>query len=230
MKKIILASMLVLSFSAAFSQFEKGSNWIGGSGSLSLGKTSLGLQSGSSNDNNNFAFASNLSFNNFESDKIINTYFIGYSYSGSSTNNSNPSTTNNNGYAVSLGYGRTHTNPLFGKVYSSVTTNFSGQYGFTYNESTSSSGPYYYDSYTKKDVYSLNFNFSLGLLYKINNKFAITTNVNNIFNAAIQSSSSRSASTGTVETETKGFNIGGGFGLAGFSFSNLQFGLLYKIK
>ncbi|MFY7964450.1 MAG: hypothetical protein ACOVO1_06110 [Chitinophagaceae bacterium] len=229
MKKIIFTVITVLSLANAQGQFEKGSKWIAGAANISANTSENDQSPWSNNKSNSITIGFRPSINTFVSDKVMNTLFLGYMYnSAKSDNNISGNVSKRQIHKIQFGFGKTHLNPLFGKVYSTITTNFYGEYSYDKNEYISNTGLNVIES--KQNGYSANANIGLGLMYRASDRFAITTTLNNFLYGAISSNNGKNNSTGTVETTTKGFGIDGGFGLSGFNLGNLQFGLIYRLK
>jgi hypothetical protein len=224
MKKIITTVVTIFCFVNLQAQFEVGSKWIAGSANFSLSNNEGAYSSVS----NMLSIGCRASINTFVSDNVMNSIFVGYSYSGGKVENSSNPTTKNQSHNLQFGFGKTHIKPLFGKVYSTITTNFYGEYYFEKTENNSFTGQVVNE--TKKNNYSANINIGLGLLYRVADRFAVTTSLNNFLYGNIGINNQTNFNLGSTETTSKGVGINGGCGLSGFNFGNLQFGLLYRLK
>lgn len=228
MKKIIFTVITVLSFVSGQAQFEKGSKWIAGSASISASTSETNLNPPATDyKNNRISIGFRPSLNKFISDKVMNSLFLGYTYSGNKETNSSGYVSKSQGHTTQFGFGKTHLNPLIGKIYSTISTNFFGEYYYSKQENISNTGANV--NTTISNNFSANANFGLGLIYRASDRFAITTTLNNFLYARVASNNQTYNSIGNTETTNKGFSIDGGFGLAGFNFSNLQFGLMYRL-
>lgn len=226
MRKIMIAAMAAFCFVNANAQFEKGSKWIGGSTNIGYNKTET-QNSGTSFNGNNLSFGIRPSFNCFKSDKVMNTFFIGYGLSLSKSENNSGNINKSHTHNFVIGVSRSYINPLFGKVYSSITTGFAGIYGFQKDESTSSFGT---TSQTKAHSYGGNINIGLGLLYRVTDRFAVSTSINNFLNGSIYYRTEKTTTTGSPDNTVKSIGLDGSCGLSGFSLGSLQFGLMYRLK
>ena len=227
MKKVIFTVVTVLCCASLNAQFEKGSKWIAGSASISA-NTSESNQTGNNYKDNRISIGFRPSINTFISDKVMNSLFLGYTYSGYKSDYISGYTSKSQSHTIQFGFGKTHINPLFGKIYSSITTNFYGEYYYNKDESISITGLNV--SERKNNNYSANINIGLGLMYRASDRFAITTSLNNFLYGNISSNNQTNNSSGNPETTSKGFSINGGFGLSGFNLGSLQFGLMYRLK
>ena len=114
----------------------------------------------------------------------MNTFFIGYNYSGGKFTNSSFSVEKNQGHTFDIGFGKTHINPLFGKIYSTITTNFYGEYYYRKNENFDNAGTLF--STNSINNYSANINIGLGLMYRVTDRFAVTTTINNFLSVVTE--------------------------------------------
>ncbi len=226
MKKIIILFCIIITFNNAYSQFEKGSKWIAGSFNFSLGNSETNFTVPVKN--NSFAVGFRPSLNYFKSDKVINSYFLGYSIGSSKTEQQSININKDLNQGFSLGFGKSYLSPLFNKIYSTINTNYFLSYQYSKNESSNYS-PVYKQTHIQ-NTYGLNFNIGLGLIYRVNNRFAVSTSINNLLYGSLYSQNRKLNSTGNPEQTTKAVGLDGGFGLSGFNFGNLQFGLMYKLK
>lgn len=229
MKKIIFTVITVLSLANAQAQFEKGSKWVAGAANISANKSETNQNLPAYDyKTNRFAIGFRPSINTFVSERVMNTLFLGYNYSGDKEENVSGYLSKFQAHTFQFGFGKTHLNPLLGKIYSTITTNFYGEYYYSKNLNFTNVGVNV--SETKNNNYSANASVGLGLIYRASNRFAITTTLNNFLYARISSNNQTYNSTGNLETNNKGFGIDAGLGLAGFSLSNLQFGLMYRLN
>ncbi len=228
MKKIILTVITVLNLASVEAQFEKGSKWIGGSLNFSVNTNELNNGNTNVNKTNGFTIGLRPSINTFKSDKIMNTFFIGYGYTGNKNKQNLGNIAKDNAHTLQVGFGKTYINPLLGKIYSSITTNIYGQYSYGKSTQNNNSGLMVAESIYNN--YSANVNLSLGLMYRASDRFAVTTSLNNFLYGSIISNNQKNNSTGNPEVTSKGFEVTGGFGLSGFNLGNLQFGLMYRLK
>ncbi len=229
MKKIIFIVITVLIFANAQAQFEKGSKWVAGSASFSASNNERNQNPPATDyKNNRFSIGFRPSLNKFISDKVMNSLFLGYTYSGNKETNSSGYVSKSQGHTTQFGFGKTFLNPLLGKIYSTIATNFFGEYYYSKQENISNNGTNV--NTTVSNNYSANANLGLGLMYRASDRFAITTTLNNFLYARVVSNNQTYNTTGNAETSNKGFGIDAGLGLAGFNLGNLQFGLMYRLK
>ena len=141
MKKIIFTVITVLSFVSVQAQFEKGSKWVAGSASISAATNETSQTPPTSNyKNNRISIGFRPSINKFISDKVMNSLFLGYTYSGNKEENSSSYVSKFQGHTTQFGFGKTHLNPLIGKIYSTISTNFYGEYYYAKQENISITG------------------------------------------------------------------------------------------
>lgn len=227
MKKIIILLCIVINFNDAYAQFEKDSKWIAGSFNFNFENSE---NNPSSTKTNSFGFGVRPTISQFKSDKKMNNFFIGYSIS-SIKNEQTPNFINKNiNQSFNVGFGNSYLTPLFGKVYSTINTNYFIDYLYGKQESKKTNGFPNQVSSTIQNLYSLNFNIGLGLIYKVNNKFAVSTSINNLVFASLYTNNQKVNATGNPEQTNTSTGIQGGLGLSGFNLGNLQFGLMYKLK
>lgn len=226
MKKIIIICICI-TCNNAYAQFEKDSKWIAGSINFDF-QNSENKQSYT--NTSSFGFGIRPSITKFKSDKKINSFFIGYSIN-SNKNEQSPNLVNKYlNHSFSIGLGDSYLSPLFGKVYSTLNTNYFFNYMYGKQETINSSVTPNQIVSIVQNLYSLNFNIGLGLIYKVNNKFAVSTSLNNLLHTSIFLRNQKENFTGNPVQTIKTIGIDGGLGLSGFNFGNLQFGLMYKLK
>ena len=227
MKKIIILICISITFNNAYAQFEKDSKWIAGSFGFNFENSE---NKPSSVKTNSFGFGIRSSLTKFISDKKMNNFFVGYSIN-STKNEQNPNFVNKSlNHSFNIGLGNSYLSPLFGKVYSTINTNYFFNYLYGKQETKNANVNPNQTSSTVQNLYSLNFNIGIGLIYKVNNKFAVSTSLNNLLYTSIYANNQKVNSTGNPEQTIKTIGVEGGLGLSGFNFGNLQIGLMYRLK
>ncbi len=226
MKKIIILFCIIINLNNAYAQFEKDSKWIAGSFNFSFEN----FENSNTVKSNSFGIGVRPTFSQFKSDKKMNSFFIGYSIGRLKNEQASNFISKTTTQSFSIGFGNSYLNPLFGKVYSTINTNYFFNYSYEKQESQNTNVIPNQVGSTIQNLYSLNFNIGLGLIYKVNNKFAVSTSINNLLYTSLYTNNQKVNSTGNPELTMKSSGVQGGFGLSGFNLGNLQFGLMYRLK
>lgn len=227
MKKIIIIICISISFNNAYAQFEKDSKWIAGSVGFNFQNSE---HQPSSVKANSIGFSIRPSIAKFISEKKINTFFVGYTINSTKNEQTPNFVSKSLNHSFNIGLGNSYLSPLFGKVYSTLNTNYFFNYLYGKQETKNTSVNPNQISSIVQNLYSLNFNIGLGLIYKVNNKFAVSTSFNNLLHTSIFANNQKENLTSNPEQTIKTIGVEGGLGLSGFNFGNLQIGLMYKLK
>ena len=221
MKKTIFTIITVLCFVNLQAQFEKGSNWVGGSFNFNL--------SGSKSSNSSLYKSNaqkvdlNLSYNYFKTERLINNYFMGFSYNGSLFSYNDTTRNDFQGVTYRIGFGQNNLYPLISnKLFTTIGYSIYGDYRKSTTE------PELASKY-KSRGFSASGAINLGLMYSINKRFALTTTLNNLLYVSVYTTSDKNYNN-TTEYTNSTYGINGGFGLFGFNLGNLQFGLMYRLN
>ena len=214
--------MLAMSFSAVFSQFEKGSKWIGGSLGYS-GTATENEPQPSTSKSNNYSISLSPVYSIFNKDNHFTTYTFGYSISSAKTEFNGITNSNVVTHNFALGYSKTRLFPISKKFYASFTRGVAIGYALSNNKYSNSINN------TRSNNYNLNLALDMGLMYQFNERFVLTTKINNFFYDNLSYQVNKSNVTGSYETTSKTTRSSVGSSLNGFNLSNLQFSLLYKL-
>jgi hypothetical protein len=204
--KQLLTQILISLATNSFSQFTKGSLMIEGSGNFTSGNSTTDFSTGSNNTSNSNSFRLTPEVKYFLRDNFAITGGLNYNSSISSSTSNNSSSESK---AKSIG--------LFGGV--QRIDMLTEKFGMSFGMNLSISTPL---GLKEEDLKTKNLSLGLaniGIIYKLNNKFALEGSGN-----LASLSYSRGSRTSTV-SDYKTSNISIGFGLPSFGL-----GLLYLLR
>lgn len=219
MKKLFALIVAGCFVYTAEAQFSAGQKMIGGQ--LGIGYTSTetpGVESRS------FLFSLSPSFSKFVSPTAFNTVGIMYDYihqrSGINTNDATLFDSNTFGLYI----GHTKLAPLGSKFYFSMTGTAGAGFSTQRTRSVFSSNK------TDGDGYNVYLRGGIGLLYQLNQRFLLSTQLNNLVSLSYQHTKNTSYNGNNPPFVGRNNSLAFSTGLNGFSLNNVQVGVNYLLK
>lgn len=222
MKKLFALFVAGCIVYTADAQFTSGQKMIGGQ--LGIGYNTSETQGTPGVETRSFQFSLSPSFSKFVSPTAFNTVGISYDYmhQRSAINTNGESVYDSNAFGLYVGH--TQLAPLGRKFYFSMT----GTAGAGF--STQRTRAVFSSNKTDGDGYNVYVRGGIGLLYQLNQRFLLSTQLNNLISLSYQHMKNTSYNGNNPPVIGRNNNIAFSTGLNGFSLNNIQVGVNYLLK
>jgi hypothetical protein len=223
MKNILLITLFVCAAFFANAQFTTGEKQI--AGQLGFGFNESNIGNGTSVSSNTFNVRFSPSFSRFKSPTLMTGAGLYYYYNRTHISIGNPLDDRIQPYhSFGVFMNRTKLEPLAKKFYFTYTGTASIGYQLSH--------PYYVSSgsATWQDSYGATVSCSIGLLYDLNSRFLLSFELSNVLALSYNRSIERGSLSNGTEYKTFSSSFGLSTNLAGFTLSNVVFGIRYRLK
>lgn len=219
-KSVLLLAALCFVF-AANAQFSAGQKMIGGQ--VSMGYSNVDRSTPSLQKQHNFSAGFSPVFYRFKTKNKVNGYGLNYYYLRQKTDIGTPGEMTYQNHSVGAFLSQTQLQPIAKNLYFTLTGTVGANYQIQKNKSNVSA------VYNDAKGFNLFLRGGIGLWYQLNQRFILTTQLNNLLSA--EYSYNKTTSTNGTNT-TSGTTNGFGFttGLNGFSLNSLGIGVNYLLK
>lgn len=206
---------------AAEAQFTTGQRMIGGQ--LSVGYSNMDINTPVTQKQNNTSVSFSPVFSKFSSPKRINGFGLQYSYSHQKSSNGSPSEQTYNSHLIGAFVSQTHLQPLAKKLYFTLSGTAGANYQFQKTRISSSTA-----TVDTKGV-NVSLRGGIGLLYQLNQRFLLSTQLNNLVSLEFGHGKSTNFN-GTTSVSSTTSQVGFSTGLNGFSLNSVGIGVSYLLK
>lgn len=221
MKKLcfVLASFCLVY--AAEAQFSTGQRMIGGQ--LSVGYSNTDINTTPIQKQNSSSVSLSPTFYKFSSPTRLNGFGLQYSYAHQKTGIGSPSEQTYNSHLIGAFVSQTHLQPLAKKLYFTLSGTVGANYQFQKTSSTNSPNT------TDTKGVNVYLRGGIGLLYQLNQRFVLSTQLNNLVSLEFGHNKS-TTSNGTSSVNSTTNQVGFSTGLNGFSLNSVGIGVSYLLK
>lgn len=217
MKKTVLALFLLCSIGAGNAQFSQGQKAI--SGGIGLNTSTSESTSGPTAKQTNTSFSIAPAFTIFTSPTMMTSIGVYYSH-GTNKSVSGTSSATSKADGTGVFFTRTKLNKLANRFYFTYGGTASASLGFTKNATVPATPEISSNSW----IVAVGGN--LGLMYQLNNRLLLSTNLNNFLSASFSHGVQKNGGVATQKNNT--FNFG--TGLTATPLSNFSVGVMLLLK
>lgn len=221
MKKSVCLLAAVCFVFSVHAQFSAGQKMIGGQ--VSMGYSNVNRSNPSIQKQNSFSAGFSPVLYRFKSQNKVNGYGLNYFYSRQNTDIGIPAELNYQSHSVGAFVSQTQLQPIGKKLYFTLSGTVGANYQIKKNNSNLSTVGY------DAKGFNLFLRGGIGLWYQLNQRFVLTTQLNNLVSA--EYSYNKITSTNGTNTSSSITNeVGFTTGLNGFSLNSLGIGVNYLLK